>query len=49
MPFPWQRFFLTTTLTALATTPISARPAPLVWEKIHVLHTLPSVVFLAWV
>ena len=45
MPFPWQRFFLTTTLTALAAAPVLARPAPLIWEKIHLLHTLPSVVF----
>ena len=45
MPFLWQRLFLTVTLTALASVPAFARPAPLIWEKIHVLRTLPSVVF----
>ena len=45
MPFPWQRLSLTVTLTALASAPVSARTTPMVWEKIHILHTLPSVVF----
>lgn len=42
---PWQRLFLMTALTMVTATPVLARPAPLRWEKIHVLHALPSVVF----
>jgi len=45
MPFPWQRLSLTASFAVLASAPASARTTPLIWEKIHVLHTLPSVVF----
>ena len=45
MPFLWQRTLPLITLSVLAAAPASARPTPLIWEKIHVLHTLPSVVF----
>jgi hypothetical protein len=46
MPHPLgQRLFLTATLTALCAAPATARPAPLRWDRIHVLHLLPSALF----
>ncbi len=46
MPHPLgQRLFLTATLTALCAAPAFARPAPFRWERIHVLHLLPSALF----
>ena len=45
MPHPrWQRLFLLSTV-ALSAGVAHARPAPLRWEKIHVYHLAPTVVF----
>ena len=46
MPRPfWQRLLLTTTFAALSAGVSHARPAPLRWEKIHVYHLAPTLVF----
>ena len=42
---PWQRLFLTTTLTVLSAGSVFARPTALHWEKIHVYHLAPTLVF----
>ena len=41
----WQRIFLMATLSTLGGSAAYARPAPLHWEKIHVYHLAPTVVF----
>ena len=41
----WQRLFLMTALTTASAGAAHARPAPLRWEKIHVHHLAPTVVF----
>lgn len=41
----WQQLFLATTLTALGAGVAHARPAPVHWERIHVYHLAPTVVF----
>lgn len=46
MPYPfWQRLLLTTTFAVLSAGVSHARPAPLRWEKIHVYHLAPTLVF----
>lgn len=40
-----QRIFLVTTLAALSAGAAHARPAPMHWEKIHVYHLAPTLVF----
>lgn len=41
----WQRLFLMTSAMAFSTTAAIARPAALHWERIHVYHLAPSVLF----
>lgn len=46
MPHPrWQRLFLMTALTALGANVAHARRPQVHWEKIHVYHLAPTVVF----
>ena len=46
MPNPfWQRLLLTMTLTAFSAGVSHARPSPLRWEKIHVYHLAPTLLF----
>jgi hypothetical protein len=42
---PWQRLFLTATITLLSAGSVFARPTALYWEKIHVYHLAPTLVF----
>jgi len=41
----WQQLFLLTALTVGSAGGVIARPAPLRWEKIHVYHLMPTLVF----
>ena len=41
----WRRLFLTMILTVLSTSSVLARPTMLHWEKIHVYHLAPTLVF----
>lgn len=46
MPHPhWQRLFLLTGLTTLSASGVLARRPPVHWEKIHVYHLAPTLVF----
>lgn len=46
MPYlPWQRLFLTMTLSVLSVGAAPARPPAMHWEKIHVYHLSPTLVF----
>ena len=46
MPHPrWQRLLLTTAFATFSAGVSHARPAPLRWEKIHVYHLAPTLVF----
>jgi len=42
---PWHRMISITVVTAVTLMPALARPVPLRWEKVHVVHALPSIVF----
>lgn len=44
-PLRWQRIFLITVLTSGSAGIVHARPAPVHWEKIHVYHLAPTLVF----